>query len=51
MEYSKLPISNENGKKPAVYLTVDELIQLFGSVIESKLRDFKPTPLPLTINE
>ncbi|MBC7409716.1 MAG: helix-turn-helix domain-containing protein [Arcicella sp.] len=51
MEYPKLPISNENGKKPAVYLTVDELIQLFGSVIESKLKDFKPTPLPLTINE
>ena len=42
MSFSKLAISDENGKKPAVYLTVDELTLLFGSVIETKLKEFKP---------
>lgn len=51
MEHSKLANSNENGKKPAVYLTVDELIHLFGSVIESKLKEFKPTPQPVPVKE
>ena len=42
MSISKLANSDENGKKPAVYLTVDELTLLFGSVIETKLKEFKP---------
>jgi excisionase family DNA binding protein len=42
MSISKLAISDENGKKPAVYLTVDELTLLFGSVIETKLKEFRP---------
>jgi excisionase family DNA binding protein len=42
MSISKLAISDENGKKPAVYLTVDELTLLFSSVIDAKLKEFKP---------
>ena len=42
MSISKLANSDENGKKPAVYLTVNELTLLFGSVIETKLKEFKP---------
>ncbi|MCU0469494.1 MAG: helix-turn-helix domain-containing protein [Arcicella sp.] len=51
MSFSKLPFQNENGKKPAVYLTVDELTLLFGSVIEAKLKEFKPKSLPLPVKE
>jgi excisionase family DNA binding protein len=51
MSFSKLANSDENGKKPAVYLTVDELTLLFGSVIEAKLKEFKPTPSPLPVKE
>ncbi len=43
MSFPKLANSNESGNKPAVYLTVDELTLLFGSVIETKLKEFKPT--------
>ncbi len=48
MNDSKLPFSNENGKKPAVYLTVDELSALLGLVIETKLKELKlpSTPSP-----
>jgi excisionase family DNA binding protein len=51
MSFSNLANSNENGKKPAVYLTVDELTLLFGSVIDAKLKEFKPTPQPLPVIE
>jgi excisionase family DNA binding protein len=51
MSFSKLANSDENGKKPAVYLTVDELTLLFGSVIDAKLKEFKPTPQIVPIKE
>jgi excisionase family DNA binding protein len=51
MSSPKLPFQDENGKKPAVYLTVDELTLLFGSVIDAKLKEFKPTPQIVPIKE
>jgi hypothetical protein len=51
MSFSKLANSDENGKKPAVYLTVDELTLLFGSVIETKLKEFRPIPQIVPIKE
>lgn len=42
MSISKLPFQDENGKKPFIYLTVDEFILLFDSVMEARLKKFKP---------
>lgn len=38
---SKLAHSDENAKKPAVFLTVEELMSIFGSMIEAKLDGLK----------
>ena len=42
MDTTKLPISNENGKKHAVFLTVDELTDIVSRAVENKLNEFKP---------
>lgn len=39
---SKLAFFKENAKKPAVYLTVEELSLMLGFVVEAKLKEFSP---------
>lgn len=50
MSFSKLPFQDENGKKPVIYLTVEEFLLLFDSLIETRLKKFTPiithTPSP-----
>ena len=46
---SKLAFLDENAKKPAVYLTVEELCLMFGFIVEAKLKEFSSllfTPQP-----
>lgn len=39
---SKLAFLDDNAKKPAVFLTVEELCLMFGFVVEAKLKEFSP---------
>jgi excisionase family DNA binding protein len=47
---SKLAFFKENAKKPAVYLSVEELSLMLGFVVEAKLKEFSlipPIPQPV----